>query len=300
MQKVERRIMFFFADVGEDEAGDPVPFDEEPHLRQVSQLQGSDRYYAQGDGRMVCAWATPKHRRMVMGNVRRSDLPQVEEDGTLKGLQLSKSAGLSEQMHAVFFDDNIVGADFNFYGPRMSSMATYLKLRGNAPANLNFDPLVLQDIGPLIERLNEVTLFQLRIRPSFLDEVRQADEDLFSALEAAQRVSDAGDIEMVLRIKPYSRDGKLKSKLKAAAKKLWKRPNLRNQVSKFVVGGRDESGAKVDDVDILKNLITATKRVVKSGERTRAVQAESAFEVIEQARDELRQQIATARRLSKL
>jgi hypothetical protein len=300
MQKVERRIMFFFADVGEDEAGDPLPFDEEAHLKALSQLQGGDRYYSLADGRVVCAWATPKEGRLRVGNIRRNDLPQVEQDGKLKGLGLPADAGLAEQMHVVFFDDNIVGADFNFYGPRMSSVATYLKLRGNAPANLSFDPLVLQDIGPLIARINEVTMFRLRIRPSFMDELKKADETLHAAFEAAEKVSDAGEIELVVRIKPHARDGMLSKGLKAIVNKLRRSSEIGDQVSKFVIGGRDETGAKVEDVDILKNLITASKKVLKSGERTRAVQAESAFEAIEQARDELREQIAAARRLSKL
>lgn len=298
MQKVERRIMFFFADVGEDEAGEWMLFDEEPHLKAVAELEGDQRYCGHGDGRVLCAWAMPKLRRLKVGNIRRSDLPQVEQDGKLKGLGLPSDAGLAEQMHVVFFDDNIVGADFNFYGPRISSLATFLKLRAGAPNDLEFDPLVLRDIGPLIERVNEVTLFQLRIRPSFMEEVQKADADLHSAFESAQRVSDAGQLEVTMRIGPHSRDGKLKKGLKAIVNKLRRRPDLSEQVTKFVLGGRDETGEKLDDVDILKNLITATKKVVRSGERTRAVQAESAFEAIEQARDELRDQIASARRLS--
>jgi hypothetical protein len=234
----------------------------------------------------------------MLGNVRRSDLPQVEQGGKLKGLQLSKDEGLSEQMHVVFFDDNIVGADFNFYGPRMSSLATYLKIKAQAPTALNFDPLLLQDIGPLIDQINEVTLFQLRIRPSFMEEVERADQDLHSAFEAAQRVSDAGDIEVVVRIKPYSRDGKLRKGLKAITNKLRRRSDLSSQVSKFVLGGRDSGGHRVEDVDILKNMITASKKVLKSGARTKAVNAESAFEAIAEAKHELRDEIAKARRLS--
>jgi len=298
MTEVERTIMFFFADVGEDEAGDPVEFDEAPCLKAIAQLQGDDRYYSHGDGRVLCAWPALKQRRLRLGNVRRSDLPQVEQGGNLTGLRIPADAGLSEQMHVVFFADNIVGTDFNFYGPRMSSLATFLKLKAGAPEDLAFDPLVLQDIGPLIEQINEVTLFNLRIRPSFLEEVKKADADLYAAFEAAQKVSDAGEIELVLRLKPYDREGKLKKALKAITNKLRKRPELGSQVSKFVIGGRDDGGHKLDPVDVLKNVITATKKVLKSGERTRAVQADSAFGAIEEAREELSDQIAHAKRLS--
>jgi hypothetical protein len=54
----------------------------------------------------------------------------------------------------------------------------------------------------------------------------------------------------------------------------------------------------VEDVDILKNMITASKKVLKSGARTKAVNAESAFEAIAEAKHELRDEIAKARRLS--
>ena len=62
MQNVERKIMFFFADVGEDEGGDSLKFDEGPFLSRVGQLKGEDRYCSHADGRVLCAWPTPKHR----------------------------------------------------------------------------------------------------------------------------------------------------------------------------------------------------------------------------------------------
>lgn len=290
--------MFYFADIGEDESGDPLKFDPTPALKAVAALKGDDGYLRQGPGRIVRGWAEPKKRRVALGNVRREDLPMVEKAGKLTGLKLLQDEGLAEQMHAVFFADNIVGADFNFYGPRMTALANYLKLKAGAPPELSFDPLVLRDLGPLINRIHDVTLLRLRIRPSYIDELKAADKNLWETFKSAQQVSDAGDIEVVVRTKPYSREGTMKKALKAIVNKLRKRKDLRENVSALIIGGRDEDGDRLDDVDVLKNLLTATKKVEKAGARTRAVNPDSAFAAIREAYDELRDQIRVARRLS--
>ena len=65
---------------------------------------------------------------MLFCQIRRTGLPQLEQAGTVSDLKIADNAGLVEAVHVVFFPDNIVGADFNFYGPRLSRLGYYLRV----------------------------------------------------------------------------------------------------------------------------------------------------------------------------
>ena len=46
--------------------------------------------------------------------------------GKRKALRIDPASGLSEVCHVVWFPGNYIGAEFNFYGPRISSLHSYL------------------------------------------------------------------------------------------------------------------------------------------------------------------------------
>lgn len=54
-------------------------------------------------------------------------MPLVEEAGGLNGLNLTTNQGLYEPIHLQVFANNIIGVEFNFYGPRPSRLGSYLR-----------------------------------------------------------------------------------------------------------------------------------------------------------------------------
>jgi hypothetical protein len=55
-------------------------------------------------------------------NVRSTNLRHVEAAGLCSPLGLDPAAGLAEQIHLVSFSDNVIGAEFNSYGPRVTRL----------------------------------------------------------------------------------------------------------------------------------------------------------------------------------
>ena len=104
--------------------GRPLPYDVSPCLVELQRQAYSEegRYQSIEDNQYLCAWPESgrRPRTAIFRAIRRSGLPQVERGGELEDLYIPTAAGLAEAIHVVFFDHNIVGADFNFYGPRMS------------------------------------------------------------------------------------------------------------------------------------------------------------------------------------
>lgn len=294
---IERKIYFFRANVGVDEGGRPLPFRPTPALRRIDGLRfdPAGRYLDDGETRLCC-WIDQfgPRQRFRLGQIRRSGLPLVEREGTLTDLAIPEDSGLFEGIHIVVFENNIVGMDFNFYGPRISRLSRYFRAKaGGYSADLTFEQLVRQDVAADLARLREIRTFHLKIRASYADVVSDADEDLGSAFKAAERVSEAQELELVLRPQKYSRNP-LAGRLLMAAKHLVGRRDLREETSKFEVKGVREDTGAVEVVDLLRDQLVAREGIMRQSERGRALDKSSAYSAIEKAYSELESELLLA------
>ena len=300
---VERRIYFYRVCAGTDDGVRPLPFDPSPTLEHIERLPFSSRgrYWLDDDGKDTCCWvdrSTPLHR-LRFGHIRRSGLPQVERRGMLTPLHIPATSGLAEIVHVVFFPDHIIGSEFNFYGPRLPRLAPYLAAKaGDGCAALAFEPLLRQDIAEQLDHLRDVRLVRLRIRPSYAARVAQADRDLGSAFEAAQRAGEADELEIVLKSLPRSRHP-LATRLLDAIKRLAGFTDLRSEVSRFDVKGLHERTGRVEELDILSDQLIARGQIIRQDKRTRALNPDSAYEAIERAYHELHDQLVAAAGVSR-
>lgn len=294
---VERKIYFYRADVGVDDGGRRLSFDPAPTLTHVDGLafDAQGRYWETAE-HITCCWvdSADPPQKLRLATVRRSALPQVEDHGTVSALQLPATSGLVEAIHVVFFPDNIVGSEFNFYGPRLSRLSGYLAARAqDVTPVVSFEPLLRGDVADQLRRLEDIRLLQLKITASYADVVEQANRDLGNAFKAAARAGAADDLEIILRPRPYSR-GSLAEELLAAVRQLAGRNDLRENSSRFVVRGLNRENEHIDEIDVLKDKLISVKRIVREDERTRALVARSAYEAIEEAFAELRDDVIQA------
>lgn len=299
---IERKIHFYRVDAGTNAGGRPIDYDPRPALQAVERLpftdDGHGRYLDDDDGNAICVWPEIGAERTALRfcQVRRNGLPQVEENGVVNDLTIAENAGLLEPVHVVFFGENIVGADFNFYGPRLSRLGYYMRAKsgGNGPL-LQFMPLLNRDIADQLNRLNDIALFDLRIKAAYVETVRQADESLGEAFAANARIldGDAEDIQLVLRPERGQRQGAFRRLLQPIRSLVGVR-DFRENTERFQVRGRMNDTGKIDTIDLLRDQLIATKQILRVGERSRAVQAESAYQAIEMAYNELRESLRVA------
>jgi hypothetical protein len=240
-----------------------------------------------------------RHSRVRFANVRRSDLPQKESAGRLRALGIHPHSGLAEQIHVVFFEDDIVGADFNFYGPRLPKLGGYLcqKAKAEVPRDLHFEALLRQDVMEKLDALAEIRLFDLRIRKSYATKIAEADRSLADAFEAASTAGSADVVEIVLRTPPHSK-GWLNRHMLDVSRKILQLPELRHEAANFHVKGYDVHTQQVVELDLLSDKLIATESIVQVSNRTRALENSSAYKAIENAhlklKDELHQAASVA------
>lgn len=294
---IERKIHFYRANLGHDAGGQLQPFDPTPALAHLDQLPFNPmgRYLDEGET-CLCCWVdrVKVNQLFRLAQIRRAGLPQLERFGQLSDLKIPGDSGLAETIHIVVFPGNIVGSDFNFFGPRMSRLSVYLKEKAdNLCPEVTFEPLLRHDVTAALAKLQDIRMFNLKIRASYAARVTEADADLGSAYEAARRAGTAGELEIILRTRRNAREP-LSDRLLATVKKLVGLPDMQTEALKFRVKGTASDSNKVELVDLLADQLIARVQVMRQSKRGRTLQTNSAYEAIQQAYEELKDELHLA------
>jgi hypothetical protein len=296
---LERRIHFFRINIGSTENGRALAFDARPFCEHLQGLvfDEAGAYWSSGDGDytfgLVDRADPPQRLRLVLS--RRSALPHIEQDGRTTPLDLGMNEGLAEQTHMIFFPDNILGAEFNFYGPRVSRLRGYFRTKAQHLCDdILLEQLLRGDALAKLDRLRDLRLFKLGIHRAYAAAVAEADEDLGTAFQTQLRLSEAEKVEIVLRAKPRDPGSPLAARLLQIAKRLLRQPGLTEHASTFRIKAHDPDIGRKEEINLLNDQLIAHKQVVKHDERYRVVDSDSMYAAIQSAYGELREEIRTA------
>lgn len=285
-ETAERNIHFFRIDGGADESGVPTPVDLHTALRKIAGMPFSastagGRYVASGDVQL-CAWIDEVGDtcKLRFATVRRNALPQAEAGGKLTDLVLAEDAGICEVAHMCVFSDGVVGVEFNFYGPRPSRFAPYLRrVVGDDCPEFMFEALLRQDVAAVLQRKKAVRKLTLNVRHPYIEVVANANARLGSALRAAETASNADCVGIYLEPEPYQRrnlaDGML-SFLRSMAPRV----DLRENVRTFRATVIDRKTDRADEIDLLRDELISQKKILRQHRRTRVLLSEDAYDKI--------------------
>jgi hypothetical protein len=296
VQTVERKVYFYRLIAG---TSLPRPlFDPARAAQLVDQLSFSDgrRYLDIENGNALCVWPvqTTGNVKLRMGIVRRSALPDVEEGGTITPLSILDGQGLVETVHIIFFPNDIVGAEFNFYGPRVSRLPVYLRAKfPNDLPPISLAILLRQDVQEQLAQLRAIRVVQMRLHRSLFDLVQEADETLAQGFRACAAASGAENVEIILRPKNYSREN-LGGRLLDSVKRLMGIAEIREGAEVFKIRAVNDMTGKYEPIDLLGDQFVTSRRVLKLPGRQRGVDSTAMFQIIEEAHVELRDQLQRA------
>ena len=296
---VERKIYFYRADIGRDNSGKPLPLDHVAAMQTLKDLPfasgAGGRYEEEPNGNVLCGLPSEGFGSMRFCRIRRVGLPQLERLGEIRDLDIDSDTGLMEPTHVVFFDKNVLGIEYNHFGPRASRLGTYLSRRVPERFPLvGIYPLLRHDISEQLESLNEIRLLEFRIHPAYISRVRQADESLADAFDANLDAFDETDsIQLILRASKDGRRSALNRFLEPI-KQILGQHDLSENVHQFKVRGYRSDTGQVETIDLLSSLIVAAKQVTPLNPRSRALKASSVFNAIRGAYSQLAKEIEIA------
>lgn len=225
---------------------------------------------------------------------RRSSLPELETNGILKPLTIPANSGLAEITHFIYFPEKeILGVEFNFFGPRANSLKIYLaeksRIMDTPFEYIDLNPILNRDLDILLQDIGEINLFQMEVARNELSITEELDRDLYSAFETAAKVSDAESVEIILRKKKYSRGGFPLPFSKDSIKELLSIGDNRQKINKMKVNAASETEENNKDFDLLEDKMIVSKKITTLGGRSRSVDSESMFKGIEEAYNELKE-----------
>lgn len=302
-KRVNRRIYFYRVSHGIDDSGCPIPFDAQSALSVIGGTEFSDtgRYLTDDSGDSICLWPihTGRHPTVRFARIRRSALPQIEENGTFADLAISDESGLVESIHGVFFENDIAGFEYNNHAPRVSRLGYYLtnkaKLRDRS---LSFDPIIRNDITDQLDRLQEMRFLEIKARRGISTVLRNGNISLSSAFDATEELVRGGDeLAVSMKISPSNRREALRQFIQELK---WMVSDLgvREHMTNGVVKGKCLDSNRVETVDLLRDKFIVDVKVVRLNERTRAVDEHSIIKQIEEAYEALKDQLERATSIS--
>jgi len=291
VETIDRKIYFYrieFKKNGQATQPQPIfsnieslPFDE------------NGRYLPLDDGNMRSMYidSTNPLLKARIGTIRKKELPLMERKGETEPLTIPPDAGLYEPIHFMIFPNNVVGFEYNFYGPRIGSLKAYIHSKASDLVDeIELVPLMRRDIQELLSRIGEIRVFKLRVHRDMESHLRELDDNLSDAFKALKQTTDAEYIEIVLKSKRYSKDNI--SVLFFNRLRNWlSHSEVRVGVDDLRVRARDETTGGMENFDLLQEYLLSVKQVVKQDDVHRSVNTSAMYAAINEAYRDLRPEI---------
>jgi hypothetical protein len=295
----KRSIHFFRIDGGTGEDGVPINVDLHPALQKLDGLpfryaEDGGHYMTSGDADQ-CVWVDEIGEicKIRFANVRRNALPLAEVGGQLTDLNLADDAGIYEVSHLCIFPDGIVGIEFNFYGPRPSRLAPYLRRAvGEGCPEFTLEALLRQDVAAALLRKKAVRKLDLSIRRPYITVIEEANASLGAALRAAETASQADCVGVYLEPEPYQRRN-LDAGILDMLRRLVQRSDLRENARTLKATVVDQ-GDRTEEIDLLRDELISQKKVLRQQGRTRVLLSDDAYAKIVEAHNQGRDELIAA------
>jgi hypothetical protein len=284
---LQRKVYFYRLRTEPDEqTGVPKPFNPLDACQAISDLPfgGPDggRYLLSSDGNALCAWPTSSNglSALRLGVVRRADLPRIEHGGQVMPLNIGPQQGLLEETHLLFLPDGVVGAEFNFYGPRASRLGTYLIAKCPSLPKVSFDLLVHHDMLEQVNRMVDVRQIHFSVRADYADLLGHASEDLPAAFSTSKAFLAPPVVAITWKVERHSRRGLGQRALDFLRRLVGEEQRVREGAEAFTARGLNKMTGKVESFDLLQDRLVSTQQVVRSDDRHRGVDHDSMFAAI--------------------
>jgi hypothetical protein len=231
--------------------------------------------------------------QLRFGRTRRDLLPDIERGGQLKTLELREDEGLIDVCHIIIFDDGYVAAELNHDGPRLAKLGLYLFEKGNnLPSAPVFLPLFERDIVEVIAGLDNIRVLEVDVPPDSVELLREADDNLAAAVEASARAGASKKIGLTLTADNGLSPLRLLTETLASIIKA--RPLARKSFKTLKATGYINGSSVARYVDILEEKLVSGEIFPRNSPRSRSIDSDQAYALIEQAYKARRDRFAAA------
>lgn len=229
-----------------------------------------------------------------IGRTRLTNLPPIDTVGTVAPLTLPAGSGLFEACHFVLFPNGLIGYEANFFGPRLGRLCHYLEDKADdLVERVEYRLLWTQDVEQKLQNVESVTLFSMRAHRDVAEAIAYHDHGLGNVFNAAKTLTAAPLIQIDLRVPKHKRKGFHVPWLEKLVPMLGD-GDIRQGIESLWLRVKNDTDKQSRLLDLLQDVLIAQKSVMKGDENISAVDAQSMYTAILQARQELQPAIEAA------
>ena len=303
-KKVERTIYFYRSFVGVSDTGDYEPFDPTPAMDSIQAFVGTPDWYQDYDAEnddvlgLLPDGLYQGHPTARLCLIRRTAVPQLELGGTITDIpNLQQDQGVVEVTHLVFFPNNVIGSEYNHFGPRISRLPPYLREKVPAPINedvknLRLSVLTRGDTTAILDELTSMNTLEMAVLPSARALIRNRDQSLGAALDAIAGIGNADVVKLSYTASVNER-GSLLQRLAGPFKELLQDPEFVNGTSKLKLTAKHSARSRAEPFDLLKDVMTSRREFVRLT-TSKALDTQSAYQTIIDAHEDASPEIEQA------
>jgi hypothetical protein len=288
--RAQRKIYFCKAQHLTNPQASPA-LDSVALIQALNQLPGTaDFYLEEGDqagDQQLCAVVDKQTapQRVRFYRVRRSDLPETEAAGQFRALQLGAQDGLAESIHMVFFDDDVVGAEYNHWGPRATIFGRFIRERCSQQIRLRY--LIQANVIEQILNLPEIRKLRIKVEPSAAAALGAEGSGLGELLDVGEFFERGRYVDLTLAANPE--DQAFTDRVKGVLRWLRQRDAI-EQIDAFDVYGKTED-EELQSLSLFSDRVIVQKEIARESPRSRALDKDSAYAAVESAYRELQAEI---------
>lgn len=249
--------------------------------RPQAENDAGGRYMNETDEDAVLTMFIDGPRDFRFGRIRRANLPLIADGDRLKEIEVSDRGGLFECSHVVYLPPAIIGADFNFHGPRISRLADYLSNLIDIN-NIEFVPVAKPDVVADLRRFHEIKTVSIKVSTGYASAHSTRDGLLRQVADSAYE-ENVEFIELTLSSPRAQRGGPLRNPLIREFLGLANRNDIGEGATKFKIFGRRTEGSRIDAVDILRENLVTEETIAKESLRGKALDKDSAYAAVRDA-----------------
>jgi len=234
----------------------------------------------------------PFSKRFRFYRVRRKNLPETEAGGNFEALELDIREGLAESIHVVLFDGNVIGSEYNHYGPRATTLATFFNERLRQDVRLK--QLVRQDIMNEILNLPEIRKIRIKASPTAAAALQGRATGFGGAATSADSFSAGRYLDLTLAAEPGDRQ--FTQRVKTFVRSL-RRGDGRSQLEAAQVYGRNNDGL-YETLDLLHDYVVLNREIERESPRSRSLDKAAAYRAVQDAYQEIQGELGAGGTIS--
>lgn len=212
------------------------------------------------------------------GRIRSRNLPSRIDGERIDNIPVGRDGGLFEVTHLMYFDPGIIGAEFNFYAPRVSRLASYIAAK-TAIDNLEILPIAKGDAMSDLQRLDRLHRVNLKVATDALAGNRQRFQ-LFNRIANAADAPGVVTIAITLESESGRNSPPLGAEIVNEVLGLARLPNINEVADRFIVDGYRPDATKLEAVDILSDELVGKRDFIQENSRSNTLDRAHAYATI--------------------